>query len=245
MFQNVFNFFKSRGYEKEAFSVMIILTCISLLITLCFISEFGAILQQGILFVGICLKNIMTLIAEFDSKSPGSLSLIGALIGFFGALLVFYLQGNYQYNQDKKRLMILLLSVYENIISLYGYGGDYEKTQSMRDLEYFQLNPAEYSSKFKHLAVHDDLMNLNKLKLEAYSKLIYDTEWRKLVVTLKNIEDINFLVQLFLDLEVNYILEKEEVKETLEKISNIAKSNGYRKQIKFIDEKLRIEEQAI
>lgn len=231
----IYNFFKNKGYEKEVFLIMFIFTCISSFIILGYINQFGTTFQQGILFMGECIGKLLNLIAKIDSKSPGLLSLLGALIGFLGGLLVFYLQGSYQYRQDKKRLMLLLIYIYEKLSKLYISDINNEL---MIKLKEYNSSPHKFKQTYGESNQYDSLKYMCDRFLNIYSNIIYDNDWRRLIVTIKNIDDLNFLLELFINLESKHIYTKDEFQNEKRKIRDILTSNGYCKEIIFIDNKI-------
>lgn len=244
LLRNIFNFFKIKGYEIQAFSIMIIFTFFSFCIVLWYSSEFGTTLQNSILFLGKSIEQTFKLISEYDSKSPGVLSLtgtiLGALIGFLGVIMVFFLQGNYQYKQDKKRLMILLLCTYECLVEFYQWLDQYQ----IDILKEYQTNPGKFEYKYKEKAgefKYKDKTKACDRFLKIYSEMIYDKEWRKLIITIKNMDDLNFLMELFLNIELVAILDKDIAEEKIEKLKEILIFHGYRKKVKFIENKLEKE----
>lgn len=242
LLRNIFNFFKSKGYEIQAFSIMVIFTFFSFCIVLWYSGEFGATLQNGILFSGKVMEKLFKVIEEYNLKSPGVLSLsgtiLGALIGFLGVIMVFFLQGNYQYKQDKKRLMVLLLCTYECLVEFYK---QFDQSRIDR-LKIYQLNIDKFETKYREHLGDDKYKSITKLYdryLKTYSQVIYDKEWRKLIITIKNMEDLNFLTELFLNIELITILNKDTSEKNIARLKEILIFNGYRKQVEFIENKLQ------
>lgn len=234
----IFNYFNNKGYAEEAFYFMGTITIISIGVVLLYMNQFGLTLQQGFRFIGDGLKSLLNMVAYFDKKSPGVLSLvgtlIGAIIGFVGVILVFYLQGNYKHRQDKKRLMLLLLCIYENLNDFY------ISTEYIYILREYQTDPESHKEKYKNKWTRGmvEYEYLLKGLIECYKNMIYDKDWRQLIVTIDDIDEINFIIELGIDIESEYIFTLEQYEEVILKLKKLLKKHGYKKQVKYIDEKI-------
>lgn len=217
---------------------MSLITIVSILVVFSYANQFGLTLQQGCRFIGDGLKNTLDMVAYFDEKSPGVLSLLGtltgAIIGFIGIILVFYLQGSYKHRQDKRRLMLLLLCIYENLNDFYI---NIENIHILRD---YQIDPESHKEKYKTIWTRGMVEYEYILKglIDCYKKMIYDKDWRQLIGTIDNLDEVNFIRDLVLDIESEYIFKPEQYEEIILKLKKLLKRHRYKKQIKYIDEKI-------
>lgn len=234
--KRIFNYLDKKGNVEDVFCFMGIITIISLCIVFSYVNQLGLTFQQGCIFIGDGLKSFLNTVAYFDKNSPGVLSLVGtlvgAVIGFAGAMLVFYLQGNYKYKQDKRKIMLLLLNVYEGLKAFY------EKSDVTEALREYEFNPNEYNKKYKEGSqIHYLHMNIFKM----HTGLIYDDKWKDYIVTFKDIDELFFVRELLLDIESQHIFSKEQYQTIIKKLRKVLVRHRFRKYIYLTDK--RIDEQ--
>lgn len=193
-----------------ALRIIGIMLILSLILNFCFITKIGIAIQQGIIFIvkvfnGI-VSNIVYTLAYYDSRSPGTLSMLGTIInsciGFFAVMAVFFFQTTGVKKREIKNLMCLLTSTYRavNIFSITG------ATEELKNL------------------TTKDFVN-------SYNQIIYDKDWGKYLSNIKKYEEIEDIKTWFYLIEQCYYLDDKKLKIMNEKLEKIIKKYGFGKEL--------------
>lgn len=195
---------------------IVFLGIFSLLINFCFITKFGIVIQQGIIFsvkvINGVVSNIMYTLKYFDEHSPGTLSFIGAIIGgglgFWGAVKVFKKQTTISKKQTIKKLMHQLLYSYRMIVLL-------AETKDEKQFKY----------------------NLEKSPL--YKELAYDNNWRDYISEIDNYEDTENIVRWFFKIENKVVTNRVQAIEHGEDIEKILNKYKFRNELAAVKREIR------
>lgn len=185
-----------------------------------YVTKFGVAVQQGINFsvkvASDIIINMMNTLKYFDEKSPGTLSMVGtianALIGLIAVLSVFRRQIVLKSKTEMRNLMSVLLSTYRavNIFKIEGTL-DILKTPSK--------NP-----KF----------------IKGYSSLVYDKDWSKYLVNIKNYDDREHIMRWFFCLEQAVYMDDNNLSGYNKDIRKILIKNGFTMDLTKVNRELKI-----
>ncbi|EJT6494513.1 hypothetical protein N2W50_000299 [Clostridium perfringens] len=163
-------------------------------------------------FIGNFIKDAMYMLKDFDKNSPGTLSFVGAVLGgvlgFYGATIVFKKQMKLNKKQSMDKLMHLLLHTYR-VLSL------------VLDLE---------SS--------DKKSEKDICKSKIYKALVYDESWRSYISEIEDFNDKEIILRWFFNIENNILPNKKNIKRYLLGIEKILKKYGYRKQLYLVKKEI-------
>lgn len=196
------------------------LAIISIIVNLGFITNVGVVIQQGIIFSikvfnGI-MSNIIYTLAYYDSKSPGTLSMLGtmisALIGLISVLFVFYLQSVFAKKREVKNLISLILTTYR-AVNIFSISGDLQRLKK----------PSE-----------------NKNFIRKYSNLIYDKDWSKYLVNIKKYEDREILMRWLFSIEQGVHLDNDLLKTMNKDLQKIIIKYGFRLELSKVNYELKL-----
>lgn len=196
------------------------LAIISIIVNLGFITNVGVVIQQGIIFSvkvfnGV-MSNITYTLAYYDSKSPGTLSMLGtiisAMIGLISVLVVFYLQSVLVKKREVKNLMSLILTTYR-AVNIFSISGDLQRLKK----------PSE-----------------NKNFISKYSNLIYDKDWSKYLVNIKKYEDREILMRWLFSIEQGVHIDNDLLNTMNKDLQKIIKKYGFRLELSKVNYELKL-----
>lgn len=215
---NLFNKIKYFKYNKEdnnlakvARNIIYIILIVSLIANLLSVRYLQSVVIEVTTNIANILdssiKELIVFAKDISSDYSGLLGFLGSFLGGSIAIWVFRLQRKSDEKQGKKRLMFLLLSTYKqiSIFEINGY------LKQLRDNEFLNIP-----------------QNAN-----SYKGLVYDEEWRKLIIYISNYNDTEFLTTWFFNIEQLIIVDKEQMEENLDRIREILIKNKFGK---YLDE---------
>lgn len=199
---------------------IVFLVIFSLLINFCFITKFGIVIQQGIVFsvkvINGVISNIMYTLKYFDEHSPGTLSFIGAILGgglgFLGAVTVFKKESKISRKQSIKKLMHQLLYTYR-----------------FYNLLMIRIND-------------DELLRKTLKSSSSYINLAYDSNWKEYISEIEDYEDTDKIVRWFFRIENNITPKnREKIISQSKNIEKILKKYKFGKQLSLVKKEIKEE----
>lgn len=220
--KKLLNYLERNGTTKIsviALRMISIMLILSLVVNFCFITKIGIVIQQGIIFIvkvfnGV-VSNVVYTLAYYDSRSPGTLSMLGTIInsfiGFIAVVLVFIFQTRREKRNEIKNLMSLLLNTYRavNIFTITGV------TVNLKDQN-------------------------NKEFIKKYSNLVYDKNWGAYLKNIKKYEDAETLMKWFFAIEQSLYLESKNLDSLNEQVEKILKKHGFRVELSKVKYELEL-----
>lgn len=220
--EKVSNFLNKEGTTEigvVSLKIIGIIAFISILINFCFVTQFGVVLQQVIIFslkvISGIISCILNVLKDLDKNYPGTLSLAGAILGgilgFWGAIRVFKKQAIANKNQAIKKLMHQLLYTYR----------------------FLNLTA---------IKITDDKKFENSLKNSSiYQGLAYDSKWREYISEIEDYEDTEKIVRWFFRLENKIPFSREDIFNQSKKLDLILEKYDFSKQLAIVKQELEKE----